>query len=53
MSKHNIETKQGQDHVAMKQIGSLVFAARVHKDGGWVSIANIWEDKLRKNKHHA
>lgn len=48
MSKHDIDTKQNQPHVAMKQIGNLVFAARVHQSGAWVMAQGMLEDKLRR-----
>jgi hypothetical protein len=50
MSKHNIEDKIGHEHVTMKQIGGLVFAARVSPSGVYQSVAAIWEYKLRRGQ---
>lgn len=49
MSKHRIINTKGKDHVAMKQLGSLVFAARVHGETGvWAMAQGIWESKLKR-----
>ena len=48
--QHRLRSFKGKDHVAMKQLGTLVFAARV--DGGtgvWAMAQGIWAKELRRS----
>ena len=46
--QHRLRSFKGRDHVAMKQLGSLIFAARVRDNGVWVMAQGIFESQLRR-----
>lgn len=48
MNKHHIEQFQGKRHVAIKQLGNIIFAARVQPSGFWVMAQSIWQSDRRR-----
>lgn len=50
MGKHRLQQFKGKKHVAMKQLGSLIFAARVGEAGAWAMAQGVWESQLRRGQ---
>ena len=48
MSKHRKQHFKGKEHVAMKQLGSIIFAARVRENGVWMMAQGLFESQLRR-----
>ena len=47
--QHRLRSFKGRDHVAMKQLGTLIFAARVNgATGVWAMAQGIFESQLRR-----
>jgi hypothetical protein len=48
MSKHRLHDFKHKEHVAMKQLGSIIFAARVRTTGTWVLAQGMWAKDRRR-----
>ena len=48
MSKHRKQHFKGKARVEMKQLGSIIFAARVQECGVWTMAQGIWVSQLRR-----
>ena len=48
--QHRLRSFKGKDHVAMKQLGTIIFAARVDgATGVWAMAQGIWISQLRRS----
>ena len=47
--QHRLRSFKGRDHVAMKQLGTIIFAARVDgATGVWAMAQGLFESQLRR-----